>query len=296
MSEIVLSTNNLCKVYNGKNVVDNVSLNVKKGEIYGFVGLNGAGKTTFIRMIAGLIAPTSGNFTLLDRPDNDLGLVRRKIAAIIEGPVFYPSMSGLENLSIYMSLMGKDKSRAADYLKMVQLSPASRLKVKAYSLGMKQRLALAMALSSNAEFLILDEPTNGLDPNGMYEIRELLKNLNREMGVTIFISSHILTELSKLANRFGFIHFGKLIKESTLAEISSSLQKTFVLTTSNPQKTMELFGENAAIVGENVELSADITATEVFKTLEKNDIEIISINTKQPDLEEYFRSLIGGKR
>lgn len=295
MSEMVLSTKNLCKIYNNRKVVNNVSLNVKRGEIYGFIGLNGAGKTTFIRMIAGLITPSSGSYTLFDKSGKELDGARKKIASIIEKPIFYPNMSGLENLSLYMSLLKKDKSKAVDYLKMVQLNPASKQKVKEYSLGMKQRLSIAMALSAEAEFLLLDEPTNGLDPNGMYEIRELLKNLNKEKGVTILISSHILAELSKLANRFGFIHCGRLIKEASLEEIATSLQKTYILSTSQPQKTLELFGQKAKPLKDNaIEVIGDITVSELFRILESNNIEILSFNTKQPDLEEYFRSLIGG--
>jgi ABC-2 type transport system ATP-binding protein len=292
MSEIVFSTSGLTKKYNRRNAVDNVSLSVKRGDIYGFVGLNGAGKTTLMRMAAGLVNPTAGSLSIFGANGNGLSAARRRTASIIEGPIFYPGMSGRENVAAYMGLLGKDAAKAGDYLNMVRLDPNSPQKARSYSMGMKQRLAIAMALSAEAELLFLDEPTNGLDPEGMYEIRQLLKYLNEQKGVTIFISSHILAELSKLATTYGFIHYGKLLRETSAAEIESSVGGRHILETSDNIAAVKLVG--GRINNGRLEMDADKAADEVFKVLSSAGIGIRTFNTVQADLEDYFRALIGG--
>ncbi|MCL2675372.1 MAG: ABC transporter ATP-binding protein [Firmicutes bacterium] len=297
MGEILFQTHALCKNYNGKNVVDNVSLAVKKGDIYGFVGLNGAGKTTLMRMAAGLIRPTAGSLSLFGATGDKLDEARRKTASIIENPVFYPSMSGRENVAAYLGLLGKDKTKAAEYLRTVRLDPQSPKKARSFSLGMKQRLSIAMALAADAELLFLDEPTNGLDPEGMYEIRELLKYLNKERGVTIFISSHILSELEKLATTYGFIHYGRLIKEATLHEIEASMYKGYILEATDnalAHKIMSDAGVASNIIDGTLAIKGDINVSEAVAKLSGAGVAVLSLTAKHAELEDYFRNLIGG--
>lgn len=211
---VVLRTNQLTKCYNGRPVVDHLSMTIHKGDIYGFIGKNGAGKTTLIRMIAGLAAPTSGNALLFGSADLRKG--RKRIGTVIESPALYPGMTAKENLLVHYRLQGiRDTSRADAILTLTGLKDAGRKKARDFSLGMRQRLAIAIALIGNPRFLILDEPTNGLDPEGIKEIRDLLLRLNHDLQITVLISSHILSELSKFATRYGIIHQGRLIDEFT---------------------------------------------------------------------------------
>ena len=198
--EYVIQTRDLTKAYGGILAVSHVDINVKKGDIYGFIGKNGAGKTTFLRMILGLAAPTSGEIVLFE--SKDLGEQRNKIGSIIETPALFPFMTASENMEAQRRLVpGATKEDAVSLIKLVGLDNDKKKKVKNYSLGMKQRLGIALALLGKPEVLLLDEPVNGLDPMGIIEIRELILKLNKENGITILISSHILGELSKLATR-----------------------------------------------------------------------------------------------
>lgn len=218
MSNIILKTNHLTKRYGHRPVVDDVSMTIRQGDIYGFIGKNGAGKTTLIRMVAGLAAPSDGNIQLFG--SSNLLKGRGKIGTVIESPAFYPNMTARENLIAFCKLQGiHNFSHLDGLLELVGLPDAGRKKAKNFSLGMKQRLAIAIALIGNPKFLILDEPTNGLDPEGMKEIRELILKLNRERRITVLVSSHILGELSKFATRYGIIHHGKLIEEFTEDEL-----------------------------------------------------------------------------
>jgi ABC-2 type transport system ATP-binding protein len=216
---IVIKTQGLTKVYGDKAVVNGVNMNVAKGDIYGFIGSNGAGKTTFIRMLMGLIEPTSGTFELLGK-STGLCEIRKKIGCIVESPAIMYNMTASDSLKSHMMLYGlKDSEKRANLLNLVGLGDTGKKKVKDFSLGMKQRLAIAQALANDPNILILDEPTNGLDPQGIIEIRKLLQKLVKEFGITILISSHILSELQQFATRYGIIRDGQLIDEFTLEDL-----------------------------------------------------------------------------
>lgn len=210
----VLRTNHLTKRYNHRAVVNDLSMTIHEGDIYGFIGKNGAGKTTLIRMITGLASPSDGNILLFGSPDLKEG--RAGIGTVIESPALYPGMTARQNLIAQCKLQGvHDESQADAILTLVGLDDTGKKKAKDFSLGMRQRLAIAIALIGNPKLLILDEPTNGLDPEGIKEVRELILKLNRDRRITVLISSHILGELSKFATRYGIIHHGKLIEEFT---------------------------------------------------------------------------------
>lgn len=215
---VILRTNHITKRYSHRPVVSDLSMTIHKGDIYGFIGKNGAGKTTLIRMITGLAKPSDGNILLFGKPDLLEG--RARIGTVIESPAFYPGMTARENLIAQCRLLGiNDLAQVDDILELVGLDDTGKKKARNFSLGMRQRLAIALALIGNPELLILDEPTNGLDPEGIKEIRELILRLNKERKITVLISSHILGELSKFATRYGIIHQGKLIEEFTEEEL-----------------------------------------------------------------------------
>jgi len=216
----VLQTKEVSKEFNGKKAVDRVSISVGQGDIYGFIGENGAGKTTLMRMVCGLASPTGGSITLFG--SGDLVSQRRRMGCTIENPALYPAMTAMENIEAQRILLGiKDKSVSARLLDTVNLGGTDKLKAKDFSLGMKQRLMIALALLDDPEFLVLDEPTNGLDPIGIKEIRSLLQQLNKEYGVTILVSSHLLGELEKIATRYGVICKGKMTDEFQAEELNS---------------------------------------------------------------------------
>jgi len=216
----VLQTKELVKEYDGVKAVDHVSIEVREGEIYGFIGENGAGKTTLMRIVCGLAAPTKGSMTLFG--SGNLVSQRHRIGCTIENPALYPAMTAMENMETQRLLLGiKDKSASARLLDLVNLGAAGKKKTKDFSLGMKQRLMISLALLGDPEFLVLDEPTNGLDPIGIKEMRNLFQNLNKERGLTILISSHILGELEKLATRFGIIRNGKMVSEFQAEELNN---------------------------------------------------------------------------
>lgn len=214
---VILRTNHITKQYGHRPVVSDLSMTIHKGDIYGFIGKNGAGKTTLIRMITGLARPGDGNILLFGKPDLLEG--RARIGTVIESPAFYPGMTARENLIAQCRLQGEDIRQVDDILTMTGLDDTGKKKARNFSLGMRQRLAIGIALVGQPELLILDEPTNGLDPEGIREVRELILKLNREREITVLISSHILGELSKFATRYGIIHQGKLIEEFTEEEL-----------------------------------------------------------------------------
>ena len=225
----------IVKSYKGRNAIDRSDMKIRKGDIYGFIGENGAGKTTVIRLICGLITQTEGSYELFGVKDTDknIHLQRKRIGAIVEAVSLIPNMNAERNLIAHMKLVGlKDKNRIPEILNLVGLGYLlnDNKKAKQFSLGMKQRLGLAVALLHNPEFLILDEPTNGLDPRGIIELRELILKLNRENGITFLISSHNLDELSKIASCYGFITRGKIVREieAGALTVENSLEKTYM--------------------------------------------------------------------
>ena len=218
---VILRTNQLTKRYAHRTVVDHLSMTIHEGDIYGFIGKNGAGKTTLIRMITGLAAPDDGTILMFGSPDLPEG--RKFTGTVIESPALYPGMTAKENLLAQYKLQGiRNESQADSILTLVGLDDAGTKKAKDFSLGMRQRLAIGIALIGNPKFLILDEPTNGLDPEGIKEIRDLILRLNHDRKITVLISSHILGELSKFATRYGIIHQGKLIDEFTEEQLIQS--------------------------------------------------------------------------
>lgn len=225
MAEKILATEDLTKQYKESYAVNRVSMSIDRGDIYGFIGANGAGKTTFMRMVCGLVKPTKGTISLFAAEgEKALQDARKKLGALIEHPALYPNMSAMENLEVqrrYLATdLGKNPKEAMDeLLELVDLKDVGRKKAGNFSMGMKQRLGLAIALIGSPEFIILDEPSVGLDPIGVVELRQLLLKLNRERGITILFSSHNLSEMSQLATRYGFLHRGRLVRELTAAQL-----------------------------------------------------------------------------
>lgn len=299
-----IATYNLCKQYKNVLALNNVSITVKKGEIYGLIGKNGAGKTTLMRILCGLTAPTAGSFSIMDQSDPAMILQSRaKLSAIIESPALYKNFNARENLQIMALLKGIDKNspKIGEMLQLTGINPKLLGgKVKTYSLGMCQRLAIAMAMLSDPEILILDEPSNGLDPEGIKEIRDLLRQINKEKGVTILISSHILHELSQLATVYGIIDRGMLIEEISAKELESKTKKTLSITLSDKndiQSALNVLsqfgglnvkaeGDTLVIEGENI----DELASKINMALAKAEIMIKGMSAKSTDLEDYFLS------
>ncbi|HWL12988.1 MAG TPA: ATP-binding cassette domain-containing protein, partial [Ureibacillus sp.] len=238
MNEYILKTNQLSKKYQDKMALNKVDLSIKKGSIYGFIGQNGAGKSTLIRLITGLAFPTDGSFELFgETNEREINEARKRIGTIIEGPALYPNMTAVQNLEAHRLLKGiPGKECVGKTLALVGLQNTGKKKAKNFSLGMKQRLGLAIALLGDPEFLILDEPINGLDPMGVVEIRELLKKLNQEYGITILISSHILSELHLLATHYGIIHHGELLEQLTAQELNEKGQHYLHIKVDNSDK------------------------------------------------------------
>jgi ABC-2 type transport system ATP-binding protein len=306
MYEYVLKTEALSKYYGDIKAVDNVSLNIKKGDIYGFVGKNGAGKTTIIRLISGLIKKTSGSFELLGVADSDdIALSRKRISGIVEAPSLYLNMNAYDNILMQMKVLGMvDEEKIEEILNLVDLdaNKKSKQKAKNFSLGMKQRLGIAIALVGNPEFILLDEPTNGLDPSGIIAIRELLIKLNQEKGITFMISSHILSELSKLATTYGFIEKGKLIQEISARDLEKHSQKVIQLSISSTEKVPMIFEEVLKIKdykiinNTDVNIYGEVDIAQIVSTLANAKISIMKIVDQNEDLESYFINLVGGKK
>jgi ABC-2 type transport system ATP-binding protein len=303
MNEYVLRTNNLSKKYHDKMALNKVNLSVKKGSIYGFIGQNGAGKSTLIRIILGLAYPTTGTFELFGKSnERELIEARKRIGAIIEGPALYPHMTAYENLEAHRLLKGiPGKECIEKTLTLVGLQDTGKKKVKNFSLGMKQRLGLAIALLGDPEFLILDEPINGLDPMGVVEIRELLKKLNQEYGITILISSHILSELHLLATHYGIIHKGELLEQLSAKELNEKCQQYLHIKVDDPNKAATVIERRFAT--QDFEVMPDGTIKlfayvdlpgEVSKALTNEGLVIEQFMPMGEDLETYFANRIGG--
>ena len=237
----VIQTMGLSKRYKDNWAVDHLDLRVEQGDIYGFIGRNGAGKSTTLKLLCGLARPTQGEALIFGKPIRD-SVARRRVGALIEQPGLYPDLSGRENLWLYATLLGLDSpTRQVDeILETVGLSPKEKKPIKHYSMGMKQRLGVGLALLGGPDLLLLDEPINGLDPEGIREMRELLLRLNRERGLTLLISSHILGELSKIATRYGIIQAGRLMEQITAGELAQKCTDYLHLQADQPQKAAAL--------------------------------------------------------
>ncbi len=295
----VLKTENLVKEYAHTKVIDHISLTVSQGDIYGFVGKNGAGKTTFIRIILGLAEQNEGTFELFD--GENIYSARKHIGSLIESPALYTNMTAKENLNMYCTMLGVDKQQIEEILSTVGLSDTGKKKVRNFSLGMKQRLGIGMALVGDPDFLILDEPINGLDPSGIVEIRELLLEL-KSKGKTIFVSSHYLGELEKIATRYGIIANGKLIEEITKEELAEKCGKRTVIKTDAPEKAKNILCEflqtdKISVGADNViyvqETISDIGA--VTNQLFQSGIVVSGIFDDENSAENYFIRKMEGK-
>jgi len=296
----ILQTNHLTKTINRKELVKDVNLHVKKGEIYGFLGPNGAGKTTVMKMITNLWKPTAGTVELFGEKLTPTSYeVLKRMGSIIEFPQFYDHMSGRDNLQLHCEYMGYYLPGSVDdTLAMLGLSEAAEKKVKNYSLGMKQRLGIARAVLCRPELLVLDEPTNGLDPAGMKQIRDLFKRLCTEYGMTILISSHLLSEVESIADTIGVIHHGTMRKEISMREISERNTEYIELAVEDTKKAAYLLAErlqlnNFKVLDAcNIRIYDDrITTTELSKVLAANDVDICAIGKKSERLEDYFLKL-----
>lgn len=298
---VILRTNGLTKSVDGKEIVSGVSMNVRKGEIYGFLGPNGAGKTTVMKMITNLVKPTSGTVELFGQPltpGSYEGLGR--IGSIIEHPIFYEKLSANQNLELHCEYMGYyNKAAIGEALSMVGLIQAGKEPVKTFSLGMKQRLGIARAIITKPELLILDEPINSLDPVGIKEMRNLFLLLSKEYGTTFLISSHILAEIEQIADTIGVISRGRLIREVSMDTIREQNTEYLELVTSNVTKAAYVLGHELGIQGFKIVsentiriFEPGVSSTAVSRTLVLNDVSIDALNKTYTSLEDYFMSLI----
>lgn len=297
--EYILETDNLTKAYGKKKALDNVSIHVKEGDIYGLVGRNGAGKTTFMKVTGGLANATSGSYSLFGKTGSQMRDARTNIGLLIEDPGLLPDVSGVENLWLKCIALGlKDKSEPKRLMELVGLGDVLKLHTKKYSFGMKQRLGLALALVGDPKLVILDEPINGFDPQGIKSVREMILQKKSE-GTTFIISSHILGELSKISTRYGFINNGKLIEESTSEELLTKCRSKIVLIPSDIPKActiIEKIGfkdykvKDGGIINiyEQIDRTGDIT-----NALAKESVATIEIYKKYESLEDYYVNLVG---
>ena len=302
MSDIVLATHGLTRAYGQSKALDNVSLTVHKGDIYGLVGRNGAGKTTLMRLVTGQSAPTSGSVELFGQTGRDLERARSRTGAMIETPSFAPFLTARENLEYYRIQRGIPGKGAVDEV-LEQVHDTGKKKFKTFSLGMKQRLGLALALMNHPDFLILDEPINGLDPEGVAEFRALLRKLNQERQTTILISSHILTELSSVATCYGFLEQGKLLEEISAQTLHDKCRTSLHLMVDDaPRAAMilqtQLGTEKFEVLPGNViELYDCLDRPQaVSGALSAGGVALLGMEQKGADLEAYFLNLIGGGR
>lgn len=300
--EYVLTANALCKQYGHFKALHNFSMHVPKGAIYGFVGRNGAGKTTLIRLICGLQYAASGEYTLygVSSTQKEITTARRRMGAIVESPSIYLDMSAEGNLRAQYHVLGlPSRDGISELLELVGLENTGKKKARDFSLGMRQRLGIAIALAGDPDFLILDEPINGLDPQGIIEIRELILKLNRERKITVLISSHILDELSRLATHYGFIDSGRMVKEISAEELEAACRKCVRLEVSDSRILAhvldELRMEYTVLSGTQADIFAKINITELTLALAKQNCNVLSIQEKDESLESYYINLIGGE-
>lgn len=299
--ENVVFTNKLSKKYNGVYAVNEVNMHIQKGAIYGFVGENGSGKTTIIRLLMGLAIPTSGEYDLFGKnfKDKKIHDVRKNISAIVETPSLVPSMTAKQNLKYACMYYGikEDEKLIEESLKNVGLAETGKKIVKNFSLGMRQRLGIALLLLNKPQLMLLDEPMNGLDPSGVAELRELIISLNKQ-GITFLISSHILSELEKVATHYGFISHGKLLKEIPAEDLINECKKGIDLRYHDisllESKLKEIGLNDFKVNPNNIRVYDEVTPLDLLTRLHKAGIEISDIRTTEMNVEEYYLSLIGG--
>lgn len=299
--DYVFQTKCLTKKYKNFQALNGLTMNVPKGSIYGFVGKNGSGKTTLIRLLCGLQEPTSGSFTLygVENNSSDIIKTRRRIGAVVETPSIYMDMTAEDNLKQQYIVLGLPSfDTIPELLKMVELDKTGKKKARNFSLGMRQRLGIAIALAGDPDFLVLDEPINGLDPQGIVEIRELILKLNRERQITFIISSHILDELSRLATHYGIIDGGRMVKELSSEELESVCRKCVHVEVSNTVALARVLDsmklEYKIISDTTADIFANVNVTALSSALVKENCEILTMHEKDESLESYYISLVGG--
>lgn len=299
--DYILQTNSLSKSYGAFKALNDLTMSVPKGAIYGFVGRNGAGKTTLIRLICGLQQPSSGDFTLYGKKSTQPGITkaRRRMGAVVETPSIYLDMTARENLKQQYYILGLPSFDGLDeILKLVGLAETGKKKAKNFSLGMRQRLGIAISLAGDPDFLVLDEPTNGLDPQGIIEMRELILTLNHERQITVLISSHILDELSKLATNYGFIDKGSIVKEMSAAQLQAACRKCVRMEVSSTKALARVLDEMKIEYEILSDLQAYVFAkmnvSQLTSALAKEHCEVISMQEHDESLESYYVSLVGG--
>lgn len=300
--EYVLETRDLSKRYRHFQALNGVSMHIPKGAIYGLVGKNGAGKTTLIRLICGLQRPTAGSFTLygVDGQAKEASAVRRRMGAVVETPSIYLDLTAEENLKEQYQILGLPSyDGIPELLKLVGLEDTGKKKAKHFSLGMKQRLGIAAALCGDPDFLVLDEPVNGLDPQGIVEVRELILKLNCQRQITILISSHILDELSRLATHYGFIDGGRMVKEISAQELESACRKRTRLEVTDVKpltRVLDGMGLEYTVWSDTlVDVYAKVNLTQLTHALDAEGCELISAQEREESLESYYMNLVGGE-
>lgn len=301
--EYVLKTDNLKKYYGKYRALDGLDMCVPKGAIYGFIGKNGAGKTTLIRLICGLQRPTGGAYALYgtDSREKEIVKSRRRMGAVVETPSVYLDMSARENLEQQYLILGlPDFAGIPELLELVGLEDTGKKKAANFSLGMRQRLGIAIALAGSPDFLMLDEPVNGLDPQGIVEIRELILKLNREQGITLLISSHILDELARIATHFGFIDRGQMVKEISAAKLEASCRKRIYMKVSDVRilgRVLDEIGMEYEILSDSeAQVYGKIGVTELAVRLSEQGCQVESMQERDESLENYYINLLGEAR
>ncbi|WP_136607924.1 ABC transporter ATP-binding protein [Paenibacillus dokdonensis] len=298
MSELVIQTRDLNKKYGGRYAVRHLNLEIARGEIYGFLGPNGAGKTTTIRMLLGLIRPTMGSIQMFGKDlKKDKLNILRKIGSLVEYPSNYGHLTAVQNLEAVRRILDVPKSRIDEVLSIVSLTKEAKRPVKGYSLGMKQRLGIATALLGNPELLILDEPTNGLDPEGIHEIRELIRSMPKQHGITVLVSSHLLSEVEQMAGTVGIIREGEMVFQDTISNLQQQASSGFRLVVSEPQEALLLVrGQGYAGQLENgglkLEQLSDPEVALLVKRLVDNNHAIYRVEEKRQSLEDIFMQVI----
>lgn len=301
MTDIILRASNVSKIYGKHKALDKVSLEIKRGMVYGIIGANGAGKSTFMRTVMGLISSDEGDIELFGQTgQKGLQLARRKMGQSIETPALYPELTAQKNMQVQAANGGVGDREINELLAMMNLSHTGKKKVKNFSLGMRQRLAIACTLVTNPEFLILDEPINGLDPSGIVEMREIIQRLVSERGITVLLSSHILDELSQIATHYGILHEGKLINELSRDELSEVTRQYIELETHSSEKAVTVLDE-LGIKDYKVISSTVINiyerlddAAKINHALVSAGVAVSRIATTRQKLEDYFLQLTGG--
>ena len=299
--EYVLTTSALSKTYRKFEALKDLNIHIPKGAIYGFVGRNGAGKTTLIRVICGLQEPTSGEYAIygISNKDRQIAKSRHRMGAVVETPSIYLDMTAEDNLRQQALVLGLPSYESIpEILKLVGLENTGKKKARNFSLGMKQRLGIAVALIGNPDFIVLDEPINGLDPQGIVEIRELILKLNREHGITVLISSHILGELSKLATHYGFIEKGHIVKEISADELEAVCRKCVKVEVSDTKALIRVLDrmkkDYEVLSATEANIFGDIILSELVMELAKENCALLHSHEQDENLETYFINLVGG--